>query len=76
MVCDPTRSTDVWNVATLGALLLLSVALPIKIPPSKKETVPVGAVAGVGKSATVAVNVAAVPSVAGVVAERVVVVTS
>ena len=67
---------ELANVAVLGAAELFSAIVAIKTPPSKKETVPVGAVAGVGLSATVAVNVAAVPSVAGVVAERVVVVTS
>ena len=53
-----------------------SVALPIKTPPSKKETTPTGAVAGVGVSATVAVSVAGVPSVAEVGTVRTVVVSS
>ena len=75
MECEPTLRTDVLNVATPGAAPS-SVALPIKTPPSKKETTPTGAVAGVGVSATVAVSVAGVPSVAEVGAVRMVVVSS
>ena len=73
--CDPTLSIEVLNEAIPGADPL-SAALPIKTPPSKKETAPTGAVAGVGVSATVAVNVTGVPSVAEVGAVKTVVVSS
>src|SRR5262249_20532138 len=75
MECDPTLSTDVLNVATPGAAPF-SAALPISFPPSKKETAPTGGVPGLGESATVAVSVADVPSVADVGALKTVVVLS
>lgn len=65
MVCEPTAKIDVANVATLGAAELLSVVLAIRTPPSKKETVPVGAVVAVVVSDTVAVNVTDCPRLEG-----------
>lgn len=73
--CEPTLNTEVLKVATPGATPL-SAALPIKTPPSKKETAPTGGVAGVGVSDTVAVSVACLPSVAETGADRTVVVLS
>jgi len=73
IVCEPIPRTDVTKVAVP---VPLTVALPINAPPSKNETVPVGTLAGVMSSVTVAVNVAAWPSVVGVVGPNVVVVLS
>ena len=73
IVCEPTASTEVVNVASPAPS---TIVLPTNAPLSKKETVPVGTEAGTSTSATVAVSDAACPNVDAVVAPRVVVVVS
>ena len=69
MLCDPTARIEVVNVkvAAGGAALVLTAVLPIRILLSKKETEPVGVLAGIVVSDTVAVNVAVAPRAAGFV---------
>jgi len=76
MVCEPTESTDVVNVATAD-VVLTSGAVPINTLPSKKETVPLlGTAKVVVVSVTVAVSVAGVPNVAELGAVKTVIVLS
>ena|SRR5665213_654804 len=60
MLCDPALSEDVLNVAVLFAS---SAVVFNSVAPSKKLTLPVGAVEPV--TATVAVNVTEAPAAAG-----------
>ena len=61
IVCDPTASPLVVNVAIVTPLVVLSVPVPIVVEPSWNVTLPVGSPAPGLIGATVAVNVSGCP---------------